>query len=436
MPSSVLLLTYEFPPSGGAGVQRVTKFARYLPDRGWDPVVVCAEPVRGRPFDETLLAEVAAANVTRLPARHVGTAVARALRPFKRVRAGAAATGGGDGAAARLGHPLSARISAWIALPDNAVLWARAAVPAAVRAGGARGVRAVVASGPPHSVLVAGARTAAVLGVPFVADMRDAWRDNPGTALPTAWHRSRVMRLEREALGAAAVVLCVSEPIASEAREMGARDARVLPNGFDPDDLPPWTPDPMGPLTLAYMGRFYGSHDPRHLFAGMAAAVSGGGPVADLRLEFVGPEPGRVAAQAAAAGLSGRVHCHGYLPHRRALETVARADVGVVVITEEPGAAANLTGKLFEYLGMGLPVLVVGPADGAAARLVRETGAGWVAQDGDVAAIAETLAAIAAGKAHGVRSPVADASVVARFNRRSQAGELAEVLDHVTRGTR
>ena len=77
---TVVLMTYEFPPSGGGGVQRCAKFARYLPELGWTPVVVTSAPVPGRPYDESLLEGISGITVARLRPRRVSTLAARALR--------------------------------------------------------------------------------------------------------------------------------------------------------------------------------------------------------------------------------------------------------------------------------------------------------------------------------------------------------------------
>lgn len=437
MPRTVLLITYEFPPSAGAGVQRMAKFARYLPDSGWSPVVLTAEPIPGRPVDDSLTAPVADIPVRRTPARHVGTAVAQMLAPLKRSRAqtGApasqpASVPAASAPPARHAVPLSSRISRLVAVPDDAAFWIAEAVRDGITFGREHSVEAVVASGPPHSVLIAGSRIARALGVPFVADMRDAWRDNPGGAFPTSWHRKKSALFEQRALSTAAVVTCVSQPIADEAAEMGGRSVRVLPNGFDPVDITTsWQGGAEGPLTVAYMGRFYGSHDPAAFFEGFAKASES----AELRFSFTGPDPDRVQAAASRLGFADRVDARGYAPHREALARVAAADVGLVVITDEPGAKANYTGKLFEYLGMGIPTLVVGPPDGAAADLVRAAGAGEVAADGDPGDIARALLQLSAAKAGGWSTFSPDTSAIRRFERPAQAAELASILDEVTR---
>jgi glycosyltransferase involved in cell wall biosynthesis len=445
MSRKVLVLTYEFPPSGGGGVQRVAKFARYLSGNGWEPLVVCAEHVPGRPLDQELYSEVASVPVLRTPARRANVPVARVLTILQRVRgllprrrrattpAAAGPATRGAAAAPSTGAVVgrTARITALIAFPDVAAYWVGPAVRAAVSLGRREKVAAVFASGPPHSVLIAGSRVAKALGVPFVADMRDAWRDNPGAHYPTRFHRDRAPELERRVMAAAAAVTCVSEPIAREAREMGARDVVVLPNGFDPADVPEWAPEP-GDLHIAFMGQMYSSHsDPAPLLDAMNLAGEASATGSRVIFDVIGSAAPFAVDEVAARGLQDRVRFLGYHPHAEALRLLARADVGVVLIRDVPGSKASYTGKIFEYLGMGIPVLVVGPVDGVAADLVREAGSGRVAAYGDPADCARVLVELAEAKARGEGAAAPAEEVVRRFDRSAQAAVLASVLDRV-----
>ncbi len=134
-PRRLLVLVHEFPPAGGAGVQRIAKFCKYLPEFGWSPEVISTEMIEGRPTDPTLVADVEGVPVTRLAHRDVATSVARVLAPLKR-RGGDAKGGGGvTGAGAAPDHvrqPMSARIAHWIAVPDGASRWAKSAARTAL----------------------------------------------------------------------------------------------------------------------------------------------------------------------------------------------------------------------------------------------------------------------------------------------------------------
>ncbi len=433
MSKQVLIMAHEFPPSAGGGVQRIAKFARYLPSAGWTPFVVAGEVDAARPADDTLLEGLSEVEVMRVPAVDVRGAVARALSHLKRRRRGPAEPRAAEATSAQERRvPLSTRIAAWVSVPDRASFWITPAVRAGVALGRRHEVAAVFASGPPHSVLVAGARVASALGVPFVADMRDAWRDNPSIHYPTALHRARAEDLERRVMRSAATVTCVSEPIAAEARQMGAREAIALPNGFDPEDLPAWAPAP-GDLRLAFMGTMYRPlTDPAPLLEAMKLAVGLSVAAARVSLDVIGSELPWVLDEVDGLGLRDRVRFLGYRPHAEALDLLARADVGVVLISDATGSEAVYTGKIFEYLGMGIPVLLVGPPDGVAADLVREAQAGVVVRYSDVPACAAALVALEDRKQRGEAPATPDAEVVARYDRRRQASVLAELLDRVT----
>lgn len=427
----LLVIAYEFPPSAGAGVQRIAKLARYLPESGWQPYVLSATPVWGRPTDEALVAQVADVEVRRLPNRNVAATLARMLQPLKRA-GGRPSDGVSPPPRAATGSPVTTRIARRFYL-DSAELWSRRVPHAAERWHHEVGFDAVLASGPPHSALLAGARLARRLGVPFLADLRDPWRDNPGYRWPDSPVRdSRSLELEREVMRATAAVLAASRPIADEAIAMGSPRAEVVPNGFDPSELPSWTPAD-GPLRLCFIGRFYTTTDPASFLDGLALAIERSGGELAVQVEVAGPDSSSVRGAVTSRGLDHVVRFLGYLPHADALRVAARSDAGLVVLRDVPGAEAIYSSKLFEYLGIGLPVLLVGPSRGVAAELVEEARAGIVVSYGDVDAIASAVARMAAEKTSGLRAHEPLAEVVSRFDRRRQSATIASVLDETAR---
>lgn len=436
MPRTVLIMTYEFPPSGGGGVQRIAKLARFLPEYGWEAVVVAAEVVPGRPRDDSLMSDVASVHVERTPARHVSTALSRLMAPGKalsrRLRPTRTSSAPPPAPAAMGGSSLSLRLSRWVAMPDDAAYWIGPAVEAAVALGTERRVSAVYASGPPFSVLVAAEKVARRLGVPLVTDMRDGWDTNPLLRYPTARHRARALELERSVLAASAATVATAPSIAEEATRLGANNVHLIPNGFDADDLPPRAQDVSAPLRLAFMGRVYpGLTDPAPLVAALARAGASGGATSAAEFDLVGSWPAELEEHVAASGAGARVHFHAYRPHREALELVARADVGVAIVSGSDSAQGATPAKLFEYLGMGMSVLLLAPGDGFPAAVLAETGGGLCVSPSDPAALDAALADLAARKATGTL-PMPDAAIVARYDRRQIARRVASVLDSVT----
>lgn len=210
---------------------------------------------------------------------------------------------------------------------------------------------------------------------------------------------------------------------------MGARRTLVLPNGFEPGDLPAWLPA-AGPARIAFMGTMYRPvTDPRPLLEALRRIADEDGEDG-VSLDVIGTPAPFAVAEAAELGLGDRVRFLGYRAHHDALALVAQADAGVVIVNDAvPGARSVYTGKLFEYLGMGIPILLLAPTDGVAAALVEEARAGIVVGYSDAPACVAALRRITAAKRAGERVAEADSTVVARFDRKTQAGQLAAVLD-------
>ncbi|MGO8683966.1 MAG: glycosyltransferase [Thermoleophilia bacterium] len=456
MTRTVLLMTYEFPPAGGSGVQRIAKFARYLPGFGWTPVVLTSAPAKGRPTDGSLLADVRGVVALRLPPWRVSSAAMAALAPLKYVyrrRRGVAGRTDTDVAgrspgvdspgrqpgADQLGRQpgngssapaVSVRLARSVSM-DDATWWAVLSAGAGVAFARRHAVQAVVATGPPFSVACAGRRLARRLGVPFVVDMRDGWRDNPAAWYPNDRARRHAIVAERAVVAAADVVLATTGVIADEARALGGHDVRVLPNGYDATDIVPWQPSADGPLRLVFMGRMYRNHSEPWQLLDALVRLRTERPELTVTLDIIGDAWSPVRHEVTTRGLSDCVTFAGYLPHRQAAERLSRADVAVAIVVDRPGARATALAKIFEYMGTGIPTLALVPPDGESARLIRAAAAGWIVAPHDVDAIRAQLVELAEAKQRGSLGVSIDAAVVARYDRRALTGELAAVLDEV-----
>ena len=436
----LLLVTYYFPPSGGAGVQRTLKFTKYLRAAGVEPVVLTVEAGAYPSLDPSLAADVPPG------VRVVRT---RALDPFGlygaltgRSRRDAVAVGSieTDSAAQRAALWLRANVF----LPDARVGWVPFAARAARRLARAGEVDAVLTSGPPHSTHLVGLRLQRELrrrGLPWIADFRDPWTGiNFAGELPmTAAARALDARLERRVLRAADAVVTVSPTWARELEAkggLGPGAVRVIENGFDPDDFPPDDVPPGGAapgeggaggtFELTHVGSLYGSRDPAALWQA-AAALRARGEADGLRIRLVGRVDEAARASLRRYGLGDVVREDGVVSHAEAVRAMRRA--GLLFLSIEPvaNAAGILTGKLYEYLASGRPVLALGPPDGDAARLLRRVGAGSVVAWGDAEAVegrlAEALGAWRRGEALAGASPEALRAV----SRPAQAETLAEL---------
>jgi glycosyltransferase involved in cell wall biosynthesis len=282
----LLVLAYYFPPAGGAGVQRVLKWVKYLPEYGVWPEVVTVREGAYPEVDPTLSAEVPAG---------VGVHRTVALDPFGvygrltgRSRAEAVSARTDDvGRAGAWPERLARALRANAFIPDARVGWVPFAVGAALRLARQEPFDAVLTSGPPHSVHLAGYAVHRLARLPWLADFRDPWTDiHYYDALPRTLPARRLdARLERAVLRTASAVTTVSPSWADLLARKSGRPVEVVPNGFDPADFErargegSWREAsasgavaPGGEaFTLAHVGSLYDARDPKALWQALAA---------------------------------------------------------------------------------------------------------------------------------------------------------------------
>jgi glycosyltransferase involved in cell wall biosynthesis len=438
---NVLLVTYYYPPMGGAGVQRALKFSKYLGEFGIQVSVLAAHNP-GYVQDESLLAEVPAAlAVRRVEHRPWLQRVMAARRPA----AGGAAAAPAAAATGRTAwRDAALRAYATLHFPDDRAGWARRAFAAGRALMREQRIDLVLSTAPPMSAHALGARLARSASVPWVADYRDLWTDNPAYAAP-AWRAAFDRRTEsgwlRQAAGVVAVTPSWRERFAAQ---LGAgRAVAFIPNGYDEDDFAAAPPPPRqdAVFRLVHTGTFYGPRDPGTLLDGISLYLNGAPPHArPLRLRLVGNMGGRFAQRLRAFEQQhpGVVEQRAYVPHHEAIQEMRAADALLLVVgagqgraqgtTQGQGAAGvvagTLPGKIFEYLRAGPPVLLLGDAQGDAAALLRRHGRGWVADETQPQAIADALHQMMREQA----PPPAPQASVAQFERRALAGEMARFL--------
>jgi glycosyltransferase involved in cell wall biosynthesis len=370
----ILLVAYFYPPCRDTGALRPASMAKWLARLGHQVTVLTTSFYGEQHVDGIEI---------------VRTADAQGLRRGK-----AGSMFDADSYTGRP-HPLSK-----VLVPEPLVAaWAPFARRRALRLARERDFDAVITTSPPESVHLIG-RALANRGLPWVADVRDAWTFEPlRPAFPTALQRRLDRWLERRWLGAADAVVTVSEPAAEDLRRRRIADPVVIANGWDPELAPdleaPTAGEPFDPqrVSLLYTGRFgsYG-RDPTALVEGMRL-LARGDPDAAAKLELViaGPLTEAEKELFASDVSPARIVRAGSLPRERALALQRGADA--LLLIAQPTRSQLLNIKLFEYLDSGKPILALA-AGTEAGRVVDEIGGKAVRAD-DPEAIAAALATVA-----------------------------------------
>ena len=411
----LLLVTLYFPPSGGGGVQRPLKFASHLPALGIETHVLAPDDSKWVHEDADLPLPTQA-WIHR--ARYVGPRGRRLA----------------DELHGRSGLDLALRRASTIGrrllVPDENVTWNATAIPKAISIARSEGIDVVLTTSPPGSVHLIGAAVKKATGAKWVADLRDslalhAHRSSEGIGA-RAKQKARAGIAHLVARQADAIV-AAAESIAVETRGLNPRGRVVtIANGCDFDDFAGLEYVRGERFRLTHAGSFFGKRDPKPFLH--ALADSG---LEDVTVRFVGDfRPGDREFMES-LGLADRVELIDYVPRRESLRLQRDSDALLLLIPDAGGRGRGvLSGKVFEYLAAERPVLAVVPPDGAAAQLVRDTGAGPVAAPEDVPAIRDALVEL-----HGRwREGKLDGTPLSpewrdKLSRATRVEELAELLE-------
>jgi len=414
----VLLVTRHFPPGGGGGVQRPLKFATHLPALGIETHVLAPDVPGSLPADAELELPTQA-WIHRV--RYVGP---RAGRPTERLLA--------KQGLARVGTQ-AALLGRRLLVPDENVPWSTFALPVAIRLVRREKIDVVLTTSPPPSLHLLGAAVKRTTGAAWVADLRDPLTSHPHRR----GYESQLARLKEASVGGvgrlvasqADAIVAASDAIAEEARGLEPKGKVVtIANGCDFDDFAGLAHHPSDRLRITHAGHFHGKRDPKPFL--QALAESG---LEDLVVRFAGDFREVDRQYAESLGLGERLELLGDVSRRRSLELQRDSEALLLLVPESGGRGRGvLTGKIYEYLAAERPILAVVPPDGAAAQLVRETGAGVVVRPDDVKAMREALLDLHRRWRDG---SLDDTSLSAEWRQRLARGarveELADVLRSV-----
>jgi glycosyltransferase involved in cell wall biosynthesis len=421
----VLMIAHHFPPMGGSGSNRALAFARYLPEYGWQPVVVTPGEAWATPVDLGLLREIPGwLRVVR-----TGSFEGRPRRvPIAQTKA----------AATSAPNPLRAQLGHLKRFPDAHLGW----LPFALAA--ARGQHYDVAyssSGPFTSHLV-GLILKRTTGRRWVAELRDGWYRWNGAIFPDypRWRDGLERSLERAALRGADRVVLVTDRMAAAFRcqysDLPREHFAVVANGFDARQfnavLEP--AGPTGTFEMLHTGAlYYGRSLTAFLDAAQRLVDSNVEFARAFRLMLLGTLDSAAQTEVSRHRIRDRIQVRGQVDHASAVTAMRSADVLLLVANTTPGAEATVPGKLFEYLAAGRPVFSVAPPESATADVLDQVGGGWFAPAHDPTAIACVLERAFAEHQAG-RAPLPDRLKVAGFDRRALAGDLARIFDEVSTG--
>jgi len=389
----LLLCTYYWPPSGGAGVQRSLKFAKYLPEFSIDPIILTVEehsatyPI----LDESLKQEIPENTpVIKTRSREPFGAYSKLSGKKEVPRSGFA-----NSEKASFKEKVMRFIRGNFFLPDARKGWNKYAIQSAAKLIESKGIDAILTSSPPHSTQLIGLKLKEKYGLPWIADLRDPWTDiyYYKDLYPTWIARKIDARYERKVLENADKIIVVSESIKAlflkKSNRIEAEKIIVIPNGYDTDDFEKTTTEKNAEFTITYTGTIANTYDLETFAKACKLAFKDKKRVVKIR--FVGDSGKLILPVMKRFELDNYFELISTVEHKESIAYLQSSDTLLLLIPDTPENKGILTGKLFEYLGSKKPIIGIGPQNGDAAKIISECNAGKMISFEDVKELSKYL---------------------------------------------
>lgn len=341
----VLFLSFYFPPRNRISSFRARGFCKYLPNLNWKPVVVCEDWPRHAPdYDEGLISGICDVEVHRITSygpRGINRLFIRNVLP-------------------------------WLFPHKTPYNWWKLAKVKAFELCESNSFDAIVATHDPLATLTIASEVSQRFGIPWIADIRDSWNVQK---LSSPRKQKLIAKHERLLSSLANEVVSVSEGISEELGRIIGRKIHTINNGFDPIEAPPRDQTENNIFTILYAGTLSHARNPRPLFQAIDQCVSKGlVPEKSIDVCFLGSAE-RFVSYFDLDEFK-KVSC-SFHPRVARLEAISRIrNSSILLVLSQPNEQGVVTGKIFDYLSSGRPILAIPNDSGEIKQLIDSTKSG------------------------------------------------------------
>lgn len=410
---NALVIAYYFPPMGLSGVQRTLKFVKYLPDFGWNPVVLTTDAGNYYAYDESLMEDLPEDLIIyRASERKRKSKIKSKPRKFPNYFI----------------QKVGRFITQIFKQPDSKIHWKKHALKVAEEVIKEHDIRIIFATAPPFTDFLIGKELSEKFEIPLVVDYRDSWVDNPFHFFPTLWHKNYNIELEKSILTiserAFVTTRYAKELLLRRYRFLSHDDVVILPHGYDPDDFHGiFNHKDNSKLTFTHSGLFQDNRTPKYFLKALRLFLKENETVRnEIEIRFVGlmrPSHIRLIKR---YKLDDVCVLTGYVSHKEAVRQITESDILWMSVND----TIRTPGKLYEYIGAMKPIFYMGPK-GQMSSIVSETKAGFITEAKKVKEIKKTIKHIyLLWKENSLPAPDADNSAL--YNRKNLTAQLARYL--------
>jgi len=445
----VLIVTYYFPPAGGPGVQRVTKFIRYLEEFGWTPIVLAPENPEYQAQDASLAKELPADLIVRKAPIFEPYDLYRKFTGMKKGVSLDVAVNTRDQSKRTFKQRIAEFIRATFFIPDARIGWYRNAVREGEKIINEYPISAIYSSSPPYSVSLVARKLARKSGIPWVAGFRDPWTGFESST-PDRWFIPAMIdkKLERSVFRDAKLIDIAWKGIMLDARgkypELPESKFVHIPNGFDSNDFSEPNIERRSQrqsgskFTITHSGSLYGPRNPKTFLEAIKRLIARGEiDKENVCLRFVGRSGPEIDVMLADPEISMMVEKINYVPHTEAVRLVSDSDILLLIVDDTETTKHIVPGKVYEYLGAMRPLIALAPPEGAIGDLLRETSGGEIIKQSDIEQISRSILSLYRRWERGENlSSTMNTDAIKKYERREATRKLASLFDRLAADAR
>lgn len=422
-------------------MQRVLKHIKYLPEFGWNPIVLTVENGEYQAIDMSLIDEIPPETIIHK---------SRIFEPYDIYRK---FTGRKKGEPLDVNNikkesqksPLVDRIAEFIRatffIPDARIGWFFSAKKEAKKILEKYNIEAIYSSSPPYTCSVIANSLQKETGLPWVAGFRDPWTGFLTTPkrwfLPAAIDRKMEHNTFKNAAAVEVAWEGIRKDVFSKYDDLDKAKFHHVPNGYDSSDFPDVQYERNERFTLTYTGSLYGRRNPKSLFEAIEKLIKEGRvDKEDLQFVFVGRFGDEVINMFEEASFKDRIETIGYVTHSESISYLLKSEALLLIVDEAKESEEIVPGKVYEYLGTKQPLFAIAPNNSAIAQLISETEAGLIAHQSEIDRIADNFLQYYNAWKNGENLVTPNITEIEKYERRNATKKLAELLDELTKSTK
>ncbi|WP_297094254.1 glycosyltransferase family 4 protein [uncultured Draconibacterium sp.] len=418
MNKKVLIITYYWPPAGGPGVQRVLKFAKYLPEFGWEPIILTIDNGDFHAIDASLQKDIPKGIKIYKAGSFSALDLYKKLKGGKREISSFELTKKDGG----LGFKLTKWIRANFFIPDARKGWNRAAVKQGLKIIKEEKPDLIFTSSPPHSLQLIGHKLKKKTGIKWVADFRDPWTDAFwDKELPRLEVLQKYnLKLEKKILSSADELITVGKGCASLLDKQKTKSFHLIFNGFDESDFFPKNTAASKKFRITYVGSISNSQNPENFFKAVEQLPNKYKQLLDIN--FYGKFDDEVKKSSDSHGAN--TNFYNYIPHSEAINKIINSELLLLLIPRK--SEGIITGKLFEYLATNNFILALAPTNNDINSILEKCNAG-LTFNYEANLLEILIERIKLWKRHGGHDPSTDE--ILQYSRKHITKELATIFN-------